>query len=456
MIQIGESTPDIQLKLFPEGIVEGRILDDAGEPVEGAAVIAMCSQVREGRRRWEQVGSGSADDTGTFRLDDLRPGQYLLYVNASGVHDRKPGQKFDSVFAPSYYPSGATPAEATPISISAGQHVQADFALKRQPGYMISGVVTNIPQGSGAGIFAAPAGAPSTPYMASGLKPNGEFSLGPLPEGDYVLRAQAQSGAIAFGQEIPLAIGHANVANLIVALDPPFEVPVQLSVVRTKAAGQPDQSAYIQGMVSGPVSGRMMARGMPQGAQLGNISFIADENHPFFGQQNVNLQEQTDPQAEPPVVKGLGPGAYRMNTWANGSFYIESARSGDTDLLEAPLVVRSGAAPPPIQITLRDDSANLMVNCAKDSKQQNCAALLVPAHGQPHLLWGYGTSGGFSNGLAPGDYRIYAFDSIAGLEYANPEAMREYSSKGQDFTLEPNEQKTVTLEVIHREGPGAQ
>jgi len=449
MIQIGESTPDILLRLFPEGVIEGRVLDEAGEPVEGASLQALVSQVREGRRRWEPAGGGSTDDTGAFRLANLRPGQYVLFVNAGGSRGRKPGQNFDLVFAPAFYPGAYTQSEAVPISISAGQHAQADFSLKRQPGYMVTGVVTNLPPGSGASLFAKPAGAANNANMVAqtGAKPNGEFRLGPLPEGDYVLTLQAQNGQTALWQEVPLVIGHADVTNLQLALEQPYEIPVQLTVVRTKTAGQ---SGDIEFVVDGPTSGRTAGRHMAQGTPLGNISFHSEDGSMQF----VTLYEPADQQAEPLVVKGLRPGTYHMNSWGNGAFYVESARCGGTDLLDAPLVLRSGASTPPIQITMRDDVANLTVNCATDGKQQSCAVILAPAHGEPRLFYAWAASSAVASGLAPGDYRAYAFDNAAGLEYGNPEAMRDYLSKGQAFTLEPNDQKTISVEVIHRDAPG--
>jgi hypothetical protein len=450
MIQVGENTPDVQLKLFPEGVIEGRVLDEAGEPVEGATLEALCSQVREGRRRWEQRSGGSTDDTGAFRLSNLQPGQYLVFVNAAGPQGRKAGQTFDLVFPPVYYPGGATPAEATTISISAGQHLQADFSLKRQPGFMVSGVVVNVPQAAGTGIYVRPAGVTNNMNMllGTGAKPNGEFRLGPLPEGDYILTLQAQNGQTALWQEMPLTIGHADVTGLQLAPDPPYEIPIQLTVVRTKSAGQPGDNGavYVADGPGGPVSARPVAHGV----QLGNISFTSDDG----SSQYVALHEQADQQNEPMAVKGLRPGIYHMNSGGNGAFYVESARSGDTDLLDAPLVIHPGTAPPAIQITLRDDGANLMLNCTKETKPQSCAVLLAPSHGRPIILYGFGSGGVSASGLAPGDYRIYAFDYAADLEYANPEAMRDYSSKGQGVSLEPNEQKTLTIEVIHRDAPG--
>src|SRR3984885_12706390 len=248
---------------------------------------------------------------------------------------------------------------------------------------MVTGVVTNLPQGSGAGIYARPPGALNNVNMlaGTGTKPSGEFRLGPLPEGDYVLALQAQNGQTALWQEVPLVIGHADLTNLQLALDQPYEIPVQLTVVRTKTEGQ---SGDIVFAVDGPVSGRTFPRRMPQAPPLGNISFKSEDGSL---QQFVTLQEPADQQAEPLVVKGLRPGTYHMNSWGNGAFYVESARCGGTDILDAPLVLHSGASPLPIQITMRDDVANVVVNCAKDAKQQNCAVILAPAHGEPRLFY---------------------------------------------------------------------
>ena len=52
--------------------------------------------------------------------------------------------------------------------------------------------------------------------------------------------------------------------------------------------------------------------------------------------------------------------------------------------------------------------------------------------------------------LTPGVYRIFAFDSIEGLEYTNPDALSEYASRATQVSLEPNESASVKVDVIHR------
>lgn len=50
--------------------------------------------------------------------------------------------------------------------------------------------------------------------------------------------------------------------------------------------------------------------------------------------------------------------------------------------------------------------------------------------------------------LSAGTYQVFAFANVDGLEYANPEAMRNYS--GQSVTLEAGQTKDITVEISER------
>jgi hypothetical protein len=50
--------------------------------------------------------------------------------------------------------------------------------------------------------------------------------------------------------------------------------------------------------------------------------------------------------------------------------------------------------------------------------------------------------------LPTGTYRVYAFNTLDGLEYASPEALREYP--GEAIRSEQARQATVTLDLIQR------
>jgi hypothetical protein len=53
--------------------------------------------------------------------------------------------------------------------------------------------------------------------------------------------------------------------------------------------------------------------------------------------------------------------------------------------------------------------------------------------------------------VAPGDYRILAFDSPRQVEYRNPAAMRPYESQGRVVHVKAGEGAQVTVRPIARE-----
>ena len=54
-------------------------------------------------------------------------------------------------------------------------------------------------------------------------------------------------------------------------------------------------------------------------------------------------------------------------------------------------------------------------------------------------------------GLAPGDYKLFAFDSVEQIEFRNPEVLDQYSSKAVQVTLTARGKANATLELVHTE-----
>jgi hypothetical protein len=58
-----------------------------------------------------------------------------------------------------------------------------------------------------------------------------------------------------------------------------------------------------------------------------------------------------------------------------------------------------------------------------------------------------------TNGLAPGDYLVFAFDHPDKLEYTNPDALAPYASQATAVTLSANQETHVVVNLI-RTGEG--
>jgi hypothetical protein len=179
--------------LLRGGAIFGRVLDQYGDPSIGTRVQVMRLRSEGGSRRLLPVGAGDqTDDTGSFRLYGLPPGEY--YVTAStGLID---AVKRDP---PAYYPGTMTFAEAQPITLPAGAEVNADFQIldvaraatvsgvvlsssgAPAPGAMVnlsSNTVSSVPGVAGMAMLHADAG------------PDGSFAIQNVPPGPYTLSAQ--------------------------------------------------------------------------------------------------------------------------------------------------------------------------------------------------------------------------------------------------------------------------
>jgi hypothetical protein len=134
--------------------------------------------------------------------------------------------------------------------------------------------------------------------------------------------------------------------------------------------------------------------------------------------------------------------------------YVRSARSGSTNLLRDELIVPAGGTVPPIEVVLRDDGAKVDIHVQAEKLPPLVHILLLPEFAPSQRALSFSASGSDDvqyAGLAPGDYKVLAFESTDAIEYENPEVMQKYSAKTAHVTLTAHGSSKVTVELI-REG----
>ena len=131
----------IDLAMPRAGIITGRVIDETGEPVPGVNVWIMRSEFYRGRRKLvPATSSAQSDDTGHYRASGLQPGSYLAVamLRETWVAGGEKKQVFG--YAPTFFPSTATAAEAQRVSLAAGKEASnIDIALVAMPAATISG-----------------------------------------------------------------------------------------------------------------------------------------------------------------------------------------------------------------------------------------------------------------------------------------------------------------------------
>jgi hypothetical protein len=138
-IRVGEGAniAGIDIFLARTCAVTGRVIDEFGEPVSWAAVVAEVryDDNEKLERRW-LPGQTITDDRGRFRLAGLHAGSYYLAATPpelvfggagelDDIEDQEPAKG-----APVYFPGTADASAATPVRLKPGQDFMVTIALK--------------------------------------------------------------------------------------------------------------------------------------------------------------------------------------------------------------------------------------------------------------------------------------------------------------------------------------
>jgi hypothetical protein len=143
----GVDTEHLVLRLAPDALLGGTVLDESGEPVRRAKVSLYREDKDEGVKHTHKVRTETTDDQGLYEFSRLMSGTYFLSAIASpwyAVHhvssaaDER-GNRLDSdrsldVTYPEVYYKEATESDgASPITVRGGDRLEADIHLNPVP-----------------------------------------------------------------------------------------------------------------------------------------------------------------------------------------------------------------------------------------------------------------------------------------------------------------------------------
>lgn len=214
----GLETENLFLKLVPNAIVSGSVLDEAGEPVRHASVTLYYDDHLQGVDQIHAANHAQTNDLGAFELASLRPGTYFLAVTATpwyAVHPRAQGgppatdtesdnvsRSLDVAYPVTYYADVTDPDSATPIPVRGGERLQVDIHLNPAPALkLIFRTPKNGPGSPGKAGFVFPqleqqsfdGSTPVQPGEMMQLSP-GVWQIGGVAAGQYNIRLQGAGG----------------------------------------------------------------------------------------------------------------------------------------------------------------------------------------------------------------------------------------------------------------------
>jgi hypothetical protein len=203
--------------------ITGRVSDEFGDPITGARVQVLRSQVQQGRRRLVPTANGGqTDDTGAFRVFGLAPGEY--YVAASLQAAPADSSANPVSYAPTYFPGTGNIADAQRLTVTLGvEQSGINFVLQPVRAVRVSGTVVD---SNGAPTQAllnlTPAG-----FGDEGLQvgnparvlPDGTFTILNVVPGDYVLTVNGRASGNSTPEvaAMPLTVGSDDLTGVSIA-----------------------------------------------------------------------------------------------------------------------------------------------------------------------------------------------------------------------------------------------
>jgi hypothetical protein len=234
----GATLEKIDMAMPRAGIISGRIVDETGEPVAGVTVWVMRSQFYRGRRTLvPATSSARTDDTGQYRVSGLPPGGYLVVamLRETWVAGVEKKQVFG--YAPTFFPSTATAAEAQRVSLPAGKEVtNVDIALVAMPAATISGTAARADGSPLAGAtvglghnMVGPTSSSFNNVASTRVEPDGRWRFRDLPPGDYELDVSATNrDGVRESAKAPVAVSGADIEGLALVAEGPVTVSGEL------------------------------------------------------------------------------------------------------------------------------------------------------------------------------------------------------------------------------------
>ena len=451
--QISPAQQELTISLVPEARVVGHVILPGSDGSDKIQVELYRRQVREGREHWDPAGTVMSRSDGEFRFAELSGGSYKLLTHE--LLDRDPltfnprGQLFG--YLPVYYPAASDFATAAVIRLSPGETFQARLSLAKREYYGVKLGVANAPAGLQAGIQVWPRGHPSPGYSL-GYNPRDGLIEGLLPDGTYTVQITTR-GPNAMTGMLNITVSGAALSGSAVTLLPNSSITVSV-----KEEFQHIETVPLGRMTIGDV------RPVPESGRRPNylqVTLLPAEEFGFA--PGASLRPPTGPEDDSLVIENVQPGRYRVRV--NTSIGFASAiTSGSTDLQRQTLVVGLGASTPPIEITVRDDGAEVegviestastgvrrtWFNSPGQSPGNVYFVPMADGDGQFREAW-ISPDGKFRlQQLPPGTYRVLAFDrQQPDMEYARGEVLGQYDSKAQVVRVVSGQKEHLQLPLI--------
>jgi hypothetical protein len=406
----------VTLKMTAQAAVQGTVVDDKDMPAVNTFIQLVRQQVMNGRRQSMMAGGAGTDETGSFRIFGLPAGHYYIAIAArlNGARRTKP-----LAYPQLYYPMALDIATAQPVDLKAGDDQQIKIRLPEPvPAFEVRGMVATAAPNVSVNLLRQPA---SQMFQSPGGDTSWDaktkiFKISHVTPGMYLLTAFANDGKSSFQASTIVTVSNGDVAGLRLE---PTETALD-GTVRTD--GGSSQARIFVSLQSA----------------MQNLGAAADGDGKFH-------------------IANLQPGTYRIALQNGPQMCVRSIIEGGRDVRDG-LAVAAGVVPDPVDIVLTSHCGSVDVTVAPSDSTgaANMAAFLLRKTGDEFVMEKQsGAARGSDSalhavmqGVAPGDYVVFAWPQDAQIEYTNADYMKQFESYGQAVSVTEDSRAAVTIDKV--------
>jgi hypothetical protein len=419
------------------GIITGRILDEFGEPTSDVQVMAMRYQYIQGRRQLSPSGRpATTNDIGEYRIFALPPGQYFVSATYRGGQFAFDAQSDDrSGYAPTYYPNGASIADAQRVTIGVGQTLSdINFTLSPTRLARVTGTAVDAegkPLVGSTVIMMQISGAMMMSTSGGQIRPDGSFSIANVSPGDYTVQVLGNTGGLGPGPE---------------------RVQAKITV-----AGEDIVDLRLTGVKSSTVSGRIILPQAGTGMTVSALQLFATSSTP----EMFNNPGPTRVNEDATFEMRVQPGNYliRMNPQGNfANARIKSVRLNGVDVTDTGFDSRPNEDLNGLEVELTTQLSDLS-GFVSNARGENVKDYSIVVFARDRQRWGLASryiSGGRPDqdgkyrvrNLPAGDYYAIALEYVEQGAGTDPEFLDRIKDRATEFSLNDGETKTLSLKLV--------
>jgi len=441
----------VTIEMIPGAVISGRLQDANHRPAAGIAVIPFQVRYQYGRRTLQQTATQvQTDDLGQFRLYWFAPGEYYVRTMIPAAQAaRGDGPNFPT---PTYFPGTLDVARATPIVVHEGEEYNsANFELQTVKGVRISGTVINtlpapvvargtatrainsyflVPRSTGITEPPIVITNPVTAGGGRGVTPDTTtfpFEFRGVPAGTYDFYPIFNSAGPSFGNRGSAFTGHVvietgteNVNGVQAIIQPGVDLKVHVSIAGTPPAVPANRVAQPIALSSIRIQFRPVDN-LPSQLTQGITQAISPDNDGNFTLTNL-------PEAR----------FFAASIYLPLEAYVSEMRQGYRSIMDDTTFIIGKETPDPLEIVVSRNGETLS-GTVQDSQRkslQGRRVFLIPDAPRRRnlLLYKIASSnarGEFSmNGVAPGSYKLFAWENIPQGAEQNEEFLSRYDALG--------------------------